>query len=297
MLELYQDAITILLYHGVTKHKSIGIENRNKKHLDESVFVEHMMSLRNNANIISMNDILRMKFGEKIVGKHVAVTFDDGFENNYSVAAPILDDLGIPATFYISAGIINTDLMFWVDELEDCINTTKESSISIKFNGNKHTLDISNDQEKFVVLNVIKNYCKVCSSEEKNEIVFAVQQETGIVGNVNRSLNYRKLNWLQVKKLHAYNLFTIGGHGMYHDVLSKVSPSVLSKEIMLSTEILNYNLGENIIHYSYPEGLKDHFNQDVINNLKSTGIKCCPTAIKGPNCIIEDLFMLNRDMV
>ena len=56
----------------------------------------------------------------------VVVSFDDGFKNNYSVAAPILDEFQIPAVFYISSGVVNTNMMFWVDVLEDCINLTKK---------------------------------------------------------------------------------------------------------------------------------------------------------------------------
>ncbi|KKM07755.1 hypothetical protein LCGC14_1730790, partial [marine sediment metagenome] len=66
---------------------------------------------------------------------------------------------------------------------------------------------------------------------------------------------------------------------------------------MLSVEMINYNLGKPIVHYSYPEGLEEHFNQEVIDTIKVFGIKCCPTAISGPNTILKDLFRLNREMV
>ena len=41
------------------------------------------------------------KNNQKISKKSFVITFDDGFENNYSIAAPVLDDLNIPATFSI----------------------------------------------------------------------------------------------------------------------------------------------------------------------------------------------------
>ncbi|KKL64953.1 hypothetical protein LCGC14_2159810, partial [marine sediment metagenome] len=229
MLNLYKDAVTILLYHGVTKHKSHNIENVSRKHLDIKTFTNHMRFVKQNANVISMSDIINMSDAEKISGRHVAITFDDGFENNYSVAAPILDKLGVPATFYISAGIINTDLMFWVDELEDCINTTTEKNIAVNLGGFKRSFDISSNKKKLEALNTIKSHCKKCSSEEKNWIVLQVQEETNVIGLTGRSPNYRKLNWEQVRKLHSHSLFTIGGHGLYHDVLSKLKPSALRK--------------------------------------------------------------------
>ena len=54
----------------------------------------------------------------------IAITFDDGFKNNYDVAAPILDEHQIPQHLYLT-GYINSTKMFWVDQIEDCINRTK----------------------------------------------------------------------------------------------------------------------------------------------------------------------------
>ncbi len=48
----------------------------------------------------------------------VAVTFDDGYRDNFEFAAPILAELAIPATFFITAGAIGTDrVMFWDEHL------------------------------------------------------------------------------------------------------------------------------------------------------------------------------------
>jgi peptidoglycan/xylan/chitin deacetylase (PgdA/CDA1 family) len=119
-----KNKLTILLYHGVTNSLSDGIENFSHKHLSIKDFENHIRFIKKNCNILSMDDVVNIKNeGGHWPQNAVAVTFDDGFKNNFTTAAPILEKYGCPATFYICAGMINANLMFWVDKIEDCINS------------------------------------------------------------------------------------------------------------------------------------------------------------------------------
>jgi peptidoglycan/xylan/chitin deacetylase (PgdA/CDA1 family) len=49
------------------------------------------------------------------LGRELAITFDDGYRDNFLHAAPVLEALGLPATFFVVAQWIGTDVVPWWD--------------------------------------------------------------------------------------------------------------------------------------------------------------------------------------
>jgi len=289
--------LTILLYHGVTESVSKGIENISGKHIHARKFHDQMKFLKKHCNIISMEDVyLHYKNNIPFKLNTVAITFDDGFKNNSSVALPILDNLEIPATFYIASGLIGTENMFWVDKIEDCLNLTEAQTIQINIFNERLKFDLSTREEKINSLRDIKRICKSSTNSDKDQIIDQIINQTK-VNPTPHCDNYKIMDWDDLKKLEASKNTIIGGHSMGHEILSKLNKDQMIKNINTSIEILENRLGIKIDHYSYPEGQEDHYDEYVISALKSAGIKCCPSAINGLNSADIDLFNLRRIMV
>jgi len=79
-------------------------------------FKEYCRFFSQEFNVVTVGAIAeRLKRGEGI--EHLlAITFDDGYADNYEVAAPILQQFRLPATFFVSTGFIDTDIVPWWDE-------------------------------------------------------------------------------------------------------------------------------------------------------------------------------------
>ena len=291
------DEIVILLYHGVTSSESEGIENYSGKHISNDVFAEQMNYISKNCNPISMNEYLHfVENGHDLPPCSVIISFDDGFKNNFSVAAPILEEFNIPAIFYVSSGIVNTDLMFWVDIIEDCLNKSKVNNFEIKLSKVEEFV-FDNNRQKINAVEKIKQYCKSCNFIELKRVLNDLEQITRVKAQVQHAANYQKISWDELRVLNSNPLFEIGGHSLYHNILSSLSTELLEKEIRSSIDLLEINLGKKIIHYSYPEGQSNHYNEEVIKCLKENKIQCSPSAIFGLNTTDTDLFNLRRIMV
>jgi len=290
-----KNELTILLYHGVTNSLSDGIENFSYKHIPIEEFEKQIGFLKKNCTILSMDDVVNIsKEGAAWPKNAVAVTFDDGFKNNYTTAAPILEKYDCPATFYICAGMINTDLMFWVDKIEDCINRTSKREISILLE-KRVILSLNGYVEKISALTKIKKYCKLSNVDIKNRVISELIDETEINPSSNSSQNYKMMSWEEVRKLNSTSLFNFGGHTLYHDVMTAQKIQDIVTDIDTTLNLLNYNLKQITRHFAYPEGQINHYSGLVINALVDRGVVCCPSAIDGVNTD-EDLFNLKRIM-
>lgn len=88
----------ILLYHGVTKKNSNFFSPR---HIDAIQFEKHIHYLAKEFQIVSLAELIKsQKSSSK--KKRIAITFDDGYRNNFTEALSILEKYKAPATFFIS---------------------------------------------------------------------------------------------------------------------------------------------------------------------------------------------------
>lgn len=102
----WKDEAAIIMFHRVNDYDGSPLTAHT------SVFDEMMRVLKEEYDVVPLGDLVRqMMVGDRLWGK-AAVTFDDGYGDNLSCAAPILKKYGIPATFFVTSGFINTKKVF-----------------------------------------------------------------------------------------------------------------------------------------------------------------------------------------
>jgi peptidoglycan/xylan/chitin deacetylase (PgdA/CDA1 family) len=80
------------------------------------VFEAYCRFFKSHFNVVSLRDLIgRLEHGSKL-NRELAITFDDGYRDNFENAAPVLEDLGLPATFFIVTQWMGTSVVPWWDE-------------------------------------------------------------------------------------------------------------------------------------------------------------------------------------
>jgi hypothetical protein len=115
----------IVNFHGVTNIKGNRFNNR---HLDSVEFEKILIYFKENFALVSLKEIFEIhRSKKKPAQKTLALTFDDGYVNNFTQALPLLKKYNVPATFYlISEGLINEEYYVWPDIIDLVQKNVKE---------------------------------------------------------------------------------------------------------------------------------------------------------------------------
>lgn len=294
---LKKKSVTIFLFHGVINKNPFKIRNYTKKHLLKNDFIKVLNDLNSKGTCITLDEVYETS-RKNIDFKDYSyvITFDDGFYNNFKIAAPILKKKKLSATFYITTSFIDKNEISWIDKIELMVEKIKSNKIINIFNKN---FKISNNKKsKISFLNSVRYFAKK-EPTNFNLLVLRIKDQlkfTGKLSNLNNIID-KKMSWSNIKELNNNKNFTIGAHSVNHSILSFLKYLEAKREIIESINTIKKRAKINIKHFSYPEGLKHTYGKREITLLKKKGIILSPSAEFGVNSKKTDLFNLKRVFV
>lgn len=295
---LSDDGCAIFLFHGVVERNDYLVRNYTGKHLSKDDFASTLAALKADGAPISLDELVdHVENGTPLPPRAFAITFDDGFLNNLTVAAPVLADFHIPATFYVTSGFIAGNVMSWIDRIEWAVEKTLPKgggSLALPWGQSGFTDPAS----ARVMLSEIRRRVKSDPAVDPHAIADVAQEQLGLPITVASADPLdQKMAWKEVADLAAGPGFIVGGHSHSHAILSFLAPDDLEFEIATSLAMLRDEAGVTTKHYSYPEGLAHCYSDQVIQSLQRHGIVCSPSAEDGVNHDPMDLFRLKRIFV
>jgi peptidoglycan/xylan/chitin deacetylase (PgdA/CDA1 family) len=83
------------------------------------MFERHCRFFRRHFRVVSLRDIVEKLERGQPLNRELAITFDDGYRDNFEAAAPVLEKLSLPATFFVVTQMIGTDVVPWWDRERD----------------------------------------------------------------------------------------------------------------------------------------------------------------------------------
>jgi len=285
--------VAILCYHRVIPREKIdSVFSTPWMIVSQDSFALQMRYLRRKYNVMALSAYLfSVKNGETIPRKSVIVTFDDGWEDNYLYAFPILKKYDIPAAIFLTTGFVGTKRIFWPERVlfalkhleKGCSGKKLPKRLSGFFGENFHSRISEGDRQKWIEI------MKRMDELERNTIIDELERISLEMSRGQIESN-RLMTWEQARKMHE-NGIEFGSHGVTHRLLTSLNSAEALKEIQDSKKMLERNMGIQIVIFAYPNG---NYNGKIIKILKNENYQLAVTVEHGLNTSKTALFRLKR---
>lgn len=309
--KLRRQKAVILMYHQVCERANDPWEVA--VHPDH--FHDQLEYLKKHFHVISMEELAGGIAADKMANLAVALTFDDGFKDNYTTAAPMLDWYELPATFYVSTRNVADEKIYWWDALQEVLFHTValpvffemmigREQVTFTFRGDhvlqkktshqirawNYHLPIPN--ERIALYMILWSRIKALSYEEQIRVVAGIREWAEFQGP--ESGHGAPMSIREIQMLSENPLFSVGAHSVHHSMLADHGAKEQEFEVRESKRQIEQWLRKPVTGFSYPYG---NFNGTTREILRHTGFHYAVSTESKTATREADVFALPRIQV
>jgi len=262
----------VLMYHRV-----IDGQDRHKAYshpgiiVETSTFERHLRFLRRHMHVASLGEFRdRMVNRRPFAPRTCLITFDDGWQDNYTHAFPLLAGHGLPATIFLTSGFVGTGRRFWQESLAHSLfvalqgaddgEATTRGEILAKLGLDASSLRPDESGKARIRENVSR--AKHFPEQEREDLVNEASRMAG--GQARPAAHIDSfLTWAHVREMAAGGI-EFGSHTVNHKLLTTIPPDEVEEEVRASKLGIEKELGEKVVAFSYPNGNCDAESRRIV---------------------------------
>jgi peptidoglycan/xylan/chitin deacetylase (PgdA/CDA1 family) len=268
-----QPKAAVLMYHQVAEPDTdIWDLAVSPAHFEQQLRVLKRMGI-----VVSTSELSERLHQHNLKRRSIAITFDDGYLDNYSNARPLLTQYQLPATFFIVSGNVGLDQEFWWDELAGILLLSERLPTTLLFtfpSGDRLEADLQ--AEQYLTPELRQQHQQWRASEHapptrRADLFYklwqqlrplpapaqqaCLQQLRAWAGKLPGTRPaYQTISLSQLHELHNNALFTIGAHTSTHPALASHTVALQQEEIQGGRQALCQATGQLPDVLAYPYG-------------------------------------------
>jgi peptidoglycan/xylan/chitin deacetylase (PgdA/CDA1 family) len=232
--------------------------------------------LRRLGTVVPLAEALRdLAAGVPLPARAVALTFDDGYRDNLDLAAPLLERLGLPATFFLVPAMLSGRVGAWWETLAWAVAGTSRTEIPWRAG----TVALDTEPRRRGWFDEVAEQLKGTDRAARERTVARLVATLDPAGEPPRRLF---LDWDGARGLVRRG-FAIGSHSEFHAILSRETAVEQRRDLVASRQELRRELDVPVELLAYPNGRRCDFDDDTVAAARHAGYAFALTTMTGHN--------------
>ena len=291
---LQRSSSVILTYHGVLDG-SVADDFLDHNFIAAEEFDAQMRYLLRHYRPVTLSDLVgAYASGRTPPARSFAVTFDDGFANNFSVAYPILRRHGIPFTVFVTTGLLDTPgAQLWTERVKRSIYRFPSTSVVLPVSGRTTEFGLTSMKDRAASARTVLQVLKRLPPAQRDAALASIEGACGRppIASGERE-RYDFLTWNQVREMSSAGV-EFGSHTVSHPILTTLDAPTLEMELVASKQRIESELRRPCVAFAYPNGSPADYGPREKDALRSAGYTCGFSLGGGLNRQ-PDLYQIDR---
>lgn len=238
-------------------------------------------------NVLSLHDAMAALASGKVPPRAVCITFDDGYRSVHDLALPILRELRLPATVFVTSGYIGQGSM-WNDRIIEAVQSLPAGQLDLSALGlGAYSLRSLDDRKE--TLGILTERSKYLPPQARRDLIVRLEAlvGAGLAQDV-------MLTPDMVVNLDRHGI-EIGAHTVSHPILTSLDDDSARLEIATGKEQLEHILDKPVRFFAYPNGkVGKDFDKRHVDMVRDAGFSAAFTTAVGAMTRDQDLFQIPR---
>ena len=275
--------LSILIFHRVLREPDPLFPEA----IDASRFDATLRWLARLFRVVSLKDGIDALYEGRLGERSVAITFDDGYADNAQIAAPLLREHGMHATFFVASGFLGGGRM-WNDTVIETLRRAYGDKIDLATFG-LGELDTSTPKARRAAIDQLLMTLKYLPPAQREESI----------ARFSRSVGHSLPDDLMMRPEQLRSLadlgMDIGAHTVSHPILSRLDDVSARDEIANGRSSLEGIMGREVRLFAYPNGKPgEDYGKNHVAMVRELGFTAAVSTAWGTARVSDDRFELPR---
>ena len=232
-------------------------------------FREQMLLLRKRCDVVPLADLFANGNGQRRKPQAV-ITVDDGYSDFFEIAFPILRELGIRATVFVTTGFVDRKLFLWPDRIRAVLENSPPGVYQLTGTWHGQQITLRDPKEREAAWSQLADQLVFTTIVNRELAVADLAGALGVTSGALDMSSHEAMTWAQLREISRAG-FEIADHSFSHACLPTMSDEEMLSDLSRSKALLEQMLGVRVRSFAYPNGTRRDYDARLIRLVRELG--------------------------